>query len=200
MLLFHAPIGGIDKAKAIDVGGGYPAQGAALERMGGRGWVGLVDNVELVVVGKRTHRSAVGTSYTQYIGDNLGLEHGLDAVVDKHEVLWAKFALEVIDALADRIQVRLATRDNPDKLGDGVLTGIALHHVAPAIHAHNADRVDFGVALEALEGVGDDRLVVHRDELLGDVGAHTSADAPRHDECKCCACHLRPLPQAPHRH
>ena len=61
--------------------------------------------------------------------------------------------------------------------GDIELLGICPEHCAPGIQCHHNDGIDAGMVLECLQGIDDHRLIVHMDELLGNILMHTGAAA-----------------------
>ena len=78
---------------------------------------------------------------------------------------------------ADGALAVLPSGYHPVQLVNPVLPGVGLQNVVPAVHADNADPVDVRVGLEGLQRVDDDRLVVHVQELLGDLVLHPLAAA-----------------------
>ncbi len=145
----------------------------------------VVDDEDLLVVGKRTDGVAMALAGDDDVREDFRLDQRPDAVVDDDDVVVRALVFEGEDAVADRLLAGLAAGDHPLQLRDPVLLGVGPQDVVPAVDADDFDGVDARVLLEALKRVDEDGLVVDVQELLGDVVSHPRPRTARYDDGYC---------------
>ena len=116
-------------------------------------------------------------------GDDVLGHHGPYGVVDQHDVLRAVDLLQPEHAVADGALAVRAAGEDVLQLGDAVLPGVGAEDRLPALHADHRDGVDVRMLLKGLQRVGDHGLVVHGQELLGNLLPHAHAAPAGDNQC-----------------
>ena len=133
-----------------------------------------LDDGHLIVTGDGRHSCPAHLCLNQHSRDDLLGKQRPVGVMYQHEILRCMALAHSLHAAAYGQQGGLASRHYTGELGYAVLLCIGGEQLLPALNAYDDDFIYRGMALEGLQGIYDDRLGVHGDELLGYSRLHAA--------------------------